>query len=114
DLAKHLENLRFVLRAQQGLVNALDAELHMRPALSCGCLFFVLIGCPVGIWLGRSDYLSAFISCFLPIVFVYYPLQLCSTNLAKDGKLNPIIALWIANAFMGLWAVLLFRKLLRN
>ncbi len=47
-------------------------------------------------------------------MFVYYPLQLCSTNLAKDGKLDPIIALWIANAAIGLWALLLFRKLLKN
>lgn len=86
----------------------------MRPALSFGCLFFVLVGCPVGIWFSRSDYLSAFITCFLPIVFLYYPLQLCSTNLAKDGKLQPTIALWLANAAIGLIALGLFRRLLKN
>src|SRR6185437_1112541 len=58
---------------------ALNVELQMRPALSLGCLFFILVGCPVGIWFSRSDYLSAFITCFLPIVFVYYPLMLCGT-----------------------------------
>ena len=103
-----------VLRADKTTFNGINAELQMRPALSAGCLFFVVIGCPIGIWFGRSDYLSAFIICFLPIVFVYYPLQLCCTNLAKDGKLNPILALWIANAAIGLWALLLFRKLLKN
>jgi lipopolysaccharide export system permease protein len=114
DLRKHHENLQNVLREQRVRLNCLNAELQMRPALSAGCVFFVLIGCPVGIWLGRSDYLSAFIVCFLPIVFVYYPLQLCSTNLAKDGKLDPVIALWLANAAIALWAALLFRKLLKN
>jgi lipopolysaccharide export system permease protein len=114
DLAEHQKNLQYKLREQRMKLNSLNAELQSRPALSAGCLFFVLIGCPVGIWLGRSDYLSAFIICFLPIVFVYYPLQLCSNNLAKDGKLDPILALWIANATIGLWALLLFRKLLKN
>jgi lipopolysaccharide export system permease protein len=114
DLADHQRNLQYKLREQRMKFNNMNAELQSRPALSAGCLFFVLIGCPVGIWLGRSDYLSAFIICFLPIVFVYYPLQLCSNNLAKDGKLNPIVALWIANAVVGFWALLLFRKLLRN
>ncbi|HLJ97060.1 MAG TPA: LptF/LptG family permease [Gemmataceae bacterium] len=114
DLGEHQKNLQNILRAHKATLNGIDTELQMRPALSAGCLFFVVIGCPIGIWFGRSDYLSAFIICFLPIVFVYYPLQLCSTNLAKDGKLNPMLALWIANAVIGLWALLLFRKLLKN
>jgi lipopolysaccharide export system permease protein len=114
DLAKHVENLQNVLHEDKTKLNGINAEMQMRPALSAGCLFFVVIGCPIGIWFGRSDYLSAFIICFLPIVFVYYPLQLCSTNLAKDGKLDPMVALWIANAAIGLWALLLFRKLLKN
>jgi lipopolysaccharide export system permease protein len=74
----------------------------------------VLIGCPVGIWFSRSDYLSAFITCFIPIVLVYYPIQLCSTNLAKDGRIPPEISLWLADGLLGIAALFLFRKLLRN
>jgi len=111
DASRHFENS---LREAQQKVRSVETELNVRPALSFGCLFFVLVGCPVGIWFSRSDYLSAFITCFLPIVFLYYPLQLCSTNLAKDGKLQPTIALWLANAAMGLIALGLFRRLLKN
>jgi lipopolysaccharide export system permease protein len=110
----HYEHLRNQLRQIDLRVYSLDAELHMRPALAFGCLFFVLVGCPVGIWFSRSDYLSAFITCFLPIIFIYYPLQLCSTNLAKDGKLHPALALWSANFVLGAMALVLFRKLLKN
>src|SRR5262249_5108713 len=92
----------------------LDAELQLRPALAMGCFFFVLVGCPVGIWFSRSDYLSAFITCFLPIVFLYYPLLLCGTNLAKSGRFDPILTIWAANALMGVIALGLFRRLLRN
>jgi lipopolysaccharide export system permease protein len=91
-----------------------ETELHIRPAISFGCLFFVLVGCPVGIWFSRSDHLSAFIICFLPIVFVYYPLLLCTDHMAKDGKLPAIACLWIANGVLGLVAPHLFWKLMKH
>jgi lipopolysaccharide export system permease protein len=93
---------------------ALDVELQMRPALSLGCLFFILVGCPVGIWFSRSDYLSAFITCFLPIVFIYYPLMLCGTGMAKEGRFNMVPLVWGADAVVGLMGVILFWRLLRN
>ena len=67
------------------MLASIDAERHMRPALALGCLCFALVGCPVGIWFSKSDYLSAFITCFLPIVIVYYPLMLCGINMARSG-----------------------------
>jgi lipopolysaccharide export system permease protein len=92
----------------------IDVEMLMRPALSFGCFCFVLIGCPVGIWFSRSDYLSAFITCFLPIVFLYYPILLCGINLAKSGRIVPAASIWAADALMALIALGLFRRLLRN
>src|SRR5262249_21348409 len=63
-LHEHIKNLQNVLKHKQLERRCVDAEIHMRPALSFGCLFFVLVGCPVGIWFSKSDYLSAFITCF--------------------------------------------------
>jgi lipopolysaccharide export system permease protein len=114
DLPKHLTNLNVKRQQVYSEIYALNAELMMRPALCFGCLCFALVGCPVGIWFSKSDYLSAFITCFLPIVTVYYPLLLCGTNMAKDNKIHPLPALWAANAVMGLIAIFLFRKLMRN
>jgi lipopolysaccharide export system permease protein len=93
---------------------ALEVELLMRPALSLGCLFFILVGCPVGIWFSRSDYLSSFITCFLPIVFVYYPLMLCGTGMAKEGRLSPIPLVYGADAVVALMGLVLFWRLLKN
>jgi lipopolysaccharide export system permease protein len=86
----------------------------MRPALALGCLFFVLVGCPVGIWFSRSDYLSSFITCFLPIVFIYYPLLLCGTGMAKDGKFDTAATVWIADALVGGAGLYLLWRLLKN
>jgi lipopolysaccharide export system permease protein len=114
DLAQHLANLREKKKYTHLEIAAIDAEVQMRPALSFGCLCFVLVGCPVGIWLSRSDYLSAFITCFLPIVFVYYPLMLCGTNLAKEGKFDAAVTIWAADAIMAVIGLLLFKRLLRH
>ena len=86
----------------------------MRPALALGCLCFILVGCPVGIWISRSDYLSAFITCFLPIVFIYYPLLLSGTNLARDGRFPPYVSVWAADILIGASGLCLFRRLLKN
>jgi lipopolysaccharide export system permease protein len=111
---KHVENLQNVYKQKEQQVLLLDVEMQMRPALSVGCLCFILVGCPVGIWFSRSDYLSSFITCFLPIVFLYYPLMLCGTNMAKDGRINPIPLVWGANVLLFVMGLLLFRRLLKN
>jgi lipopolysaccharide export system permease protein len=114
DLPKHINNLKERLDTIQQQVLALDVELQMRPALCVGCLCFILVGCPVGIWFSRSDYLSSFITCFLPIVFIYYPLLLCGTGMAKDGRMHPVPLVWGADMLVGLIGLILFWRLLKN
>jgi lipopolysaccharide export system permease protein len=94
--------------------NGMAAEIQMRPALAAGCICFVLIGAPVGIWFSRADYLSTFVSCFLPTIVIYYPLLLSGTNMARDGRLPAAVGLWLANAVVGALAMLLFTRLLRR
>jgi lipopolysaccharide export system permease protein len=114
DVKRHQDNLIKEVATIHQKILQLNMELQMRPALSMGCLFFVVIGCPVGIWFSRSDFLSAFITCFLPIVFLYYPLVLCGTNLAKEGRFVPALDVWAADAVMAVIGGLLFWRLLKN
>lgn len=114
NLAKRIADLKNERDRRQLEITTLDAELQMRPALSLGCFCFVLVGCPVGIWFGRSDYLSAFITSFLPNVFLYYPLYLCGMNLAKQGKVPLMAGIWAANALIALIGMALFKRLMRN
>jgi lipopolysaccharide export system permease protein len=114
ELAAHLTNLKNQHKQRQSEITSLDAELLMRPALSLGCFCFVLVGCPVGIWFGKSDYLSAFITSFLPNVFLYYPLYLCGMNLSKQGKVPLLAGIWAANALIALVGLGLFKRLMRN
>jgi lipopolysaccharide export system permease protein len=114
DLPKHRQNLIERRKMHEGLLTAIHVELQMRPALSLGCLCFILVGCPVGIWFSRSDYLSSFITCFLPIVIVYYPLLLCGTGMARDSTLFLVPLVWGADAVVGAVGVGLFWRLVRT
>jgi lipopolysaccharide export system permease protein len=113
-LQDHLKDLADRRHVYVSEIRQIDSEFQMRPALAFGCVCFVLVGCPVGIWFSRSDYLSAFITCFLPVVFVYYPLMLCGTNLAKEGKFPPSLAVWSADAVVAIVGVGLLWRMLRN
>ena len=114
DLPPHIAALKNKKRYFESEIRNVDTEFQMRPALALGCLCFVLVGGPVGIWLGRGDYLSAFMTCFLPIVFIYYPLMFCGTNLAKEGRLPPSVAVWAADALMAVVGLALYARLLRR
>jgi lipopolysaccharide export system permease protein len=114
DLPLHIQNLRNIKKRRAQELLDVDVELNKRPSLALGCLCFVLVGCPVGIWFSRSDYLSAFVTCFLPIVLFYYPLLLCGLNLARASKTPLTVGMWGANIVIGVLSLGLYRKLTRN
>jgi lipopolysaccharide export system permease protein len=90
----------------------INCEPAMRWALAFGCLGFVLLGCPIAILFRRGDYLSAFISCFLPIVLVYYPLMMFGFNLCKEGLAAPTV-MWVGNILLAILGLIAMRPVLR-
>jgi lipopolysaccharide export system permease protein len=96
------------------VVRSIQAEIYTRPALACGCLLFALLGCPVGIWANRADYLSTFVICFLPALFIYYPLLLAGSGMGKDGKIPLGLGCWLADIAIAGAATFLNMRLLRR
>ena len=77
----------------------------MRNALACSVFFFVALGAPVGILFAKRDFLSAFITCFLPIILIYYPLVLAGINMSKEGIILPAVV-WSGNIVLAALAAL--------
>jgi hypothetical protein len=48
------------------------------------------------------------------VVLVYYPLMLCTINMAKSAKIPAWSGIWIADGLMGLVAAIMFLRLARN
>lgn len=114
NISQHVKNLEGRLKHEKQQLLFLDVELQMRPALSLGCLCFILVGCPVGIWFSKGDYLSAFITCFLPVAVSYYPLMLCGTGMAKEGKLDILAMVWGADIMLACAGLVLLWRVTRN
>ena len=71
----------------------LRTEIHSRFALSTSCFFFAFLGAPFAILQARRQFLTSFFMCFLPILVVYYPIELLMMNLSKTESVPPS-ALW--------------------
>ena len=89
-------------------------EFHLRPAIAFGCLLFAALGCPVGLWANRADYLSIFVICFLPALLVYYPVLFMVGGYARDGKIDMGVGVWAANGVLALATVFLSWRLIRR
>jgi lipopolysaccharide export system permease protein len=109
-----LAGYKYQIEGKTRQLRNLRAEIHYRPALAVSCLVFALIGCPVGIWANRADYLSTFLICFLPTLLVYYPLLLVGTDFGKNGRLPMAVGCWLADIVMGAIGCVLIWRLLRR
>jgi lipopolysaccharide export system permease protein len=94
--------------------DALETEFHLRISMACGSLLFVLLGAPVGILFAKRDFLSAFMTCFMPIIGLYYPLMLFGVNMSKEGLMNPIQSLWSGNILLGVLAGLILPSVYKH
>jgi lipopolysaccharide export system permease protein len=89
-------------------------EIHQRFALSASCFFFALVGGPFSILQARRQVLTSFFCCFLPILVVYYPIVLSMTDLSKSDEVNPVWAMWLANALLLPVGLYTLRRVLKH
>jgi lipopolysaccharide export system permease protein len=94
--------------------NELETEWHLRISMAFGSLLFVLVGAPIGIRFARRDFLSAFMTCFLPIIAVYYPLMLGGVNMSKEGQLVPMASLWIGNLLLAIGSLVVLPSVVKH
>jgi lipopolysaccharide export system permease protein len=94
--------------------NEFETERHLRLSMALGSFLFVLLGAPVGIRFAKRDFLSAFMTCFLPIIGLYYPLMLFGTNISKEGIMPPLASLWIGNVLLSLLAMLVLPSVVKH
>lgn len=101
------------MRGDQKRYNKLSTEIHSRYAMACSCFFFALLGCPVAMRFGQSQFLKSFIICFVPIVCGYYPLMLGLMSQCKNGFIQPHLTMWIANIIVVILSLVVMRKVIR-
>lgn len=100
------------LKSTRGQFYRLQTEPHRRFSAGFSCLCFAFIGAPMAIRWRKSDFLTIFFLCFLPILIVYYPLLVYGVDAAKSGSVSPCIV-WAGNALLLVWGAWMMRRVVR-
>ena len=96
------------LRTSSGRRMAM-VELNYRLALPVACLVLALVAVPIGL-ISRKGGKAFGLMLSILLVFIYYMLMASGLNLAKEGRLNPVVGLWTANVVFGLAGLLMLRQ----
>ncbi len=97
------------LRQRRQELNRLYTVPWRRWATGFSCFFFVLVGAPMAMYLRTGDLWTTFGKCFVPILFIYYPLLMFGLDQAKAGNLPPS-TVWMGNlGLLGVGLLLLNR-----
>lgn len=71
-------------------------ELQSRFSYPAACLVLMLVGVPLGVISRRGGKSSGFVFTLL-LVVVYYVLSYTGISLSRQGKLSPLLGVWMAN-----------------
>jgi LPS export ABC transporter permease LptF/LPS export ABC transporter permease LptG len=85
-------------------------ELNYRFALPVAALVLALVGIPLGISTHKGGK-SVGLMLSILLVFVYYILMAFGLSFAKQGRVSPIIGLWLANVLFALAGIIMLSNL---
>ena len=88
-------------------INKFSVEAHKKITLPLACLFFILLGTPLGIMANKGN-LSFSFGMSLRFFIIYWCLLMIGEFLGDEGKLNPGFSMWIGNIFIGILSIYLF------
>ncbi len=98
----HIEDLEKIIddpTTDDGRRRRAIVERHKRFAIPAACIVFGLLALPLGITRSRGGKSSGFVVS-IGIIMAYYVLLNWGEELAANGTLPPIFAVWMANVLM--------------
>ncbi|MBR5945818.1 LptF/LptG family permease [bacterium] len=104
-----LKNAARTVKEESSRYYSLKADLHRRYAMPFACFVFVLLAAPFGIFHTRAGMMKGVLTSII-LCLGYFVVAYLLINLAKEGKVNAIVACWSANVvFLGIGAYLVYR-----
>jgi len=85
-------------------------ELHYRFALPVAVIVLALVGIPLGISTRKGGKSMGMMLSIL-LMFVYYILMAFGLSFAKEGRVSPIIGLWLANVLFAIAGIMMLMNL---
>jgi lipopolysaccharide export system permease protein len=96
NIKNHLNSSHVRLRRTQRELNKYTMEKYKKYSQALACIVMFLIGAPLGAIIKKGGLgVPVIISVFFFIL--YYVLNMMSHENAEESKINPILAVWVAN-----------------
>jgi len=96
-------------QAQGMPVTAELVEYHRKFAIPFACVVFALIAMPLGIQPARAVRSRGF-AVSLVVIFTYYMLLSTGQGFAEQGRVAPVIGLWLPNVVLGVVGLAFLRR----
>jgi len=94
------------LDSQQQRADQFWVEIHKKYSIPAACLIFVFVGAPLGIVVRRGNFgVSAAIA--LGFFIIYWACLVAGEKLADRAALSPAVAMWMADAVIGVMGLYL-------
>lgn len=89
---------------------AAQVELQYRLALPFASIVLALVGIPIGLFTRKGGKAGGLIGTVF-LVFLYYVIMAFGLSFAKQGRLPPVPAIWLANVVFGVAGLLMLANL---
>ena len=107
NLNNNIKNNNAIIPNYLNEINRYKVELHKKFSIPFACLIFILLGIPLGI-VSKKGSFSISIAISLGFFILYWSMLTLGEYLGDEGKLNPAIAMWMGNIFIGILSICLF------
>jgi lipopolysaccharide export system permease protein len=108
--ASYQEKVQDSYRAKE---NRYRVEFHKKFAIPVACLVFVLLGIPMAVTTARSGR-GISISLALAIYLIYYLFLVGGEKFSDRGRLDPFLAMWMANILLAAIGIPVFMRTVRE
>ena len=88
-------------------INKFAVEIHKKFSVPFACIIFILLGMPLGI-LAKKSNMGVSVSISLVVFIIYWVFLILGEELADNTIINPTIAMWAPNIFLGLLSYYLY------
>jgi lipopolysaccharide export system permease protein len=88
-------------------------EFHKKFAIPFACMVFVLLGLPMAVTASRSGK-GVSMGVALGVYLVYYLFLVGGEKMADRGRLDPALAMWMANIVLSIFGTFAFVRTVRE
>jgi lipopolysaccharide export system permease protein len=110
--AAQIEVMKARVHDSEITMSRYETEIQKKFALAAACIVFVLLGAPIGIRFPRGG-VGLVIGVSILVFALYYVGLIVGEDLADKLILNPVVAMWMANALFTVVGVLLLIRVQR-